>query len=166
MSTATCRAAAPDGHMYTITLPNLPAKARSVAAADHDRAASRAQKYLFPLFYGRAGKGYFVVASKGGAPEHPGWYRNILANPEVEIQVGTEKMRARARTATRRGAGAALEGGASSSGRPMPTTQKKAGRARSPWSCWIRWPSAHDPPARRSGPDSFSSLIPGNGPRI
>ena len=30
----------------------------------------------------------------------PGWYRNILANPEVEVQVGTAKMKARARTAT------------------------------------------------------------------
>ena len=35
----------------------------------------------------------------GGAPQHPGWYRNILANPEVEVQVGTKKMKARARTA-------------------------------------------------------------------
>ena len=41
-----------------------------------------------------------MVASKGGAPQHPGWYRNLLANPEVEVQVGTEKCKARARTAT------------------------------------------------------------------
>jgi deazaflavin-dependent oxidoreductase (nitroreductase family) len=41
-----------------------------------------------------------VIASKGGAPEHPGWYRNLLANPNVDIQVGTTKMSARARTAT------------------------------------------------------------------
>jgi F420H(2)-dependent quinone reductase len=32
--------------------------------------------------------------------QHPGWYRNLLANPEVEVQVGTEKFTARARTAT------------------------------------------------------------------
>jgi deazaflavin-dependent oxidoreductase (nitroreductase family) len=31
--------------------------------------------------------------------QRPGWYRNILANPEVEVQVGTAKMKARARTA-------------------------------------------------------------------
>ena len=54
---------------------------------------------MFPLFYGQAGSSYFVIASKGGAPEHPGWYRNILANPEVDVQVGTQKIRARARTA-------------------------------------------------------------------
>jgi deazaflavin-dependent oxidoreductase (nitroreductase family) len=38
---------------------------------------------------------YIIVASKGGAPEHPGWYRNLLANPEVEVQVGTKKLKAR-----------------------------------------------------------------------
>jgi deazaflavin-dependent oxidoreductase (nitroreductase family) len=58
------------------------------------------EKFMFPLFYGKDGKSYIVVASKGGAPEHPGWYRNLLANPDVEIQVGTERRKARARTAT------------------------------------------------------------------
>ncbi|MBK1658072.1 nitroreductase family deazaflavin-dependent oxidoreductase [Paracraurococcus ruber] len=58
------------------------------------------EKFIFPLFYGKAGDSYVIVASKGGAPEHPGWYRNILANPEVEIQVGTTKLKARARTAS------------------------------------------------------------------
>jgi hypothetical protein len=38
-----------------------------------------------PLFYRQAGDGYIVVASKGGAPQHPGWYRNILANSELEV---------------------------------------------------------------------------------
>jgi deazaflavin-dependent oxidoreductase (nitroreductase family) len=57
------------------------------------------EKFLFPLFYGETGGSYFVIASKGGAPEHPGWYRNILADPAVEVQVGTRKLRAQARTA-------------------------------------------------------------------
>ena len=57
------------------------------------------QQFIFPLFHGKTGNSYIVVASKGGAPQHPGWYRNILANPEVEVQVGTAKMKARARTA-------------------------------------------------------------------
>ena len=55
-------------------------------------------KFIFPLFYGTEGGSYFVVASKGGAPQHPGWYRNILANPDVDVQVGTKKLNARART--------------------------------------------------------------------
>ena len=41
-----------------------------------------------------------MIASKGGAPQHPGWYRNILANPDVEVQVATKKLKVRARTAT------------------------------------------------------------------
>ena len=40
---------------------------------------------------------YAAVASKGGAPEHPAWYRNLLASPHVELQDGprTQDMRAR-----------------------------------------------------------------------
>ena len=87
-----------EGHMYTLTPPNSPTlTVPSLLLATTGRKSG--QKFLFPLFYGRAGDSYFVVASKGGAPEHPGWYRNILANADVEIQVGTAKMRARARTA-------------------------------------------------------------------
>ncbi len=41
-----------------------------------------------------------IVASKGGAPEHPGWYRNLAKEPEVELQVKGEVFPARARTAT------------------------------------------------------------------
>ena len=77
-----------DGHMYKITLPNAPElTVPSLLLITKGRKSG--QKFLFPLFYGRAGKGYFVVASKGGAPEHPGWYRNLMANPDVEIQVGS-----------------------------------------------------------------------------
>lgn len=53
-----------------------------------------------PLIYGRSGDDYLVVASKGGAPEHPGWYKNILANPDLEIQVLGDVIPVRARTAT------------------------------------------------------------------
>ena len=52
------------------------------------------------LIYGRDGDDYLVVASKGGAPQHPAWYLNLEANPEVEVQVKGDKMRALARTAT------------------------------------------------------------------
>ena len=51
------------------------------------------------LIFGRDGKNYLVVASKGGAPNHPLWYLNLVANPEVDIQVGAEKFTAHARTA-------------------------------------------------------------------
>jgi len=53
-----------------------------------------------PLIYGRHGDDYLVVASLGGAPKHPAWYLNLEANPDVEIQVKADRMRAHARTAT------------------------------------------------------------------
>ena len=87
-----------DGHMYTINAAGRPSlTVASLLLTTTGRKSGN--KWLFPLFYGETGKSYYVIASKGGAPEHPGWYRNLLAHPDVEIQVGTKKMKARARTA-------------------------------------------------------------------
>jgi deazaflavin-dependent oxidoreductase (nitroreductase family) len=86
-----------DGHMYTMNMPGRPElTVPSLLLTTTGRKSG--EKYIFPLFYGRAGDGYIIVASKGGAPQHPQWYLNIQANPEVEVQVGTKKMKARART--------------------------------------------------------------------
>jgi deazaflavin-dependent oxidoreductase (nitroreductase family) len=52
------------------------------------------------LIYGRDGDRYLVVASKGGAAAHPLWYRNLTADPQVQVQVGAERFTARARTAS------------------------------------------------------------------
>jgi proline iminopeptidase len=52
-----------------------------------------------PLIYAEDGDKYVIVASKGGAPEHPGWYRNIEKDPNVELQVMDEVFAAHARTA-------------------------------------------------------------------
>lgn len=52
-----------------------------------------------PLIYGRHGDDYLVVASKGGAHEHPAWYLNLEADPDVEVQVGPDRFKATARTA-------------------------------------------------------------------
>src|SRR5688500_1823076 len=52
-----------------------------------------------PLICGRDGDCYLLVASNGGAPEHPLWYRNLLEHPEVEVQVGPDTFPARAATA-------------------------------------------------------------------
>lgn len=54
------------------------------------------------LIYGQDKGRYLVVASNGGAAEHPLWYLNLLAHPEVEVQVGSEKFSARARPASAR----------------------------------------------------------------
>jgi deazaflavin-dependent oxidoreductase (nitroreductase family) len=53
-----------------------------------------------PLIYGRDGDDYVVVASKGGAPDNPGWYENLLAHPDIEIQVLDQIIPVTARTGT------------------------------------------------------------------
>lgn len=52
------------------------------------------------LIYGEDAGGYILVASKGGAPNHPSWYLNLVADPDVTIQVGADLHRGTARTAT------------------------------------------------------------------
>ena len=51
------------------------------------------------LLYVPAGADYVVIASKGGAPQHPGWFHNLIAHPDVEIQVGRQRIKVRARVA-------------------------------------------------------------------
>jgi len=53
-----------------------------------------------PLIYGRDGDDYLIVASKGGAPDHPAWYLNLLADPNATIQVWGDVIPVTARTAT------------------------------------------------------------------
>ena len=53
-----------------------------------------------PLIYGEDGANHVVVASKGGAPEHPAWFKNLDADPSVRVQVGPDEFAAGARVAT------------------------------------------------------------------
>jgi deazaflavin-dependent oxidoreductase (nitroreductase family) len=50
-----------------------------------------------PLVYTQVGNGFAVIASKGGAPQHPLWYLNLRANPLAEVTVGRERRSVRAR---------------------------------------------------------------------
>lgn len=52
-----------------------------------------------PLIYGESEGHFVVVASKGGADDHPDWYRNLVDHPEVRVQVGSQVFSATARTA-------------------------------------------------------------------
>lgn len=52
----------------------------------------------FPLIYGKDGDDYVLIASKGGYPKNPGWYENLVANPECEIQVWDRVIPVTART--------------------------------------------------------------------
>ena len=51
-----------------------------------------------PLIFAADGERCIVVASKGGAPEHPRWYRNLVANPRVQVQIKSDRFSATART--------------------------------------------------------------------
>src|ERR1043165_9142024 len=55
--------------------------------------------YRTALYYGQDGDRYLIIPSNGGSDEHPSWYLNLVATPEVEVQVGADKFSARARTA-------------------------------------------------------------------
>ncbi len=86
-----------DGHMYTANPPGYGEMVvPSLLLTTTGRKSG--EKYIFPLYYGEDGGKEFIVASKGGAPDHPGWYKNLLADPVCEVQVGTKKYKARART--------------------------------------------------------------------
>lgn len=52
-----------------------------------------------PLIHREDGDRWVIVASKGGAPEHPGWYQNLLADPDAEIEVKDQEIPVRASTA-------------------------------------------------------------------
>lgn len=51
--------------------------------------ARSGQERTSPVVYHRDGERYVVIASKGGAPDHPAWYKNLKANPVAKVEVGT-----------------------------------------------------------------------------
>jgi deazaflavin-dependent oxidoreductase (nitroreductase family) len=61
--------------------------------------AKSGQPRVNPLNFSVDGDRLVVIASKGGSPTHPDWYRNLVANPEVTIEYGGETFQARASTA-------------------------------------------------------------------
>jgi deazaflavin-dependent oxidoreductase (nitroreductase family) len=62
----------------------------------HTTGAKSGQERINPLVPLLQGDRMYVVASKGGAPSHPDWYRNLVANPNVEVEFGDERFKARA----------------------------------------------------------------------
>ena len=62
--------------------------------------AKSGQPRIIPLMRVDDGNRLLAVASKGGAPRHPDWYLNMLAHPEVTIEVGDQKFTAIARVLT------------------------------------------------------------------
>jgi deazaflavin-dependent oxidoreductase (nitroreductase family) len=62
----------------------------------HSKGARTGEERVNPLAYTKDGDRFIVVASKGGAPENPDWYYNLIANPEATVELGTQTLRVRA----------------------------------------------------------------------
>lgn len=52
--------------------------------------AKSGRELCSPLVYSTDGDDLVIIASKGGAPDHPNWYYNLVANPGVKVEVGTD----------------------------------------------------------------------------
>lgn len=66
----------------------------------HTTGARSGQQRTIPLVYARDGDRFVLAASKGGADSNPDWYYNLLAHPEVTVEVGSESFQARATAVT------------------------------------------------------------------
>jgi len=62
----------------------------------HTTGAKSRQQRLNPVAYTTDGDRLVIIASKGGAPTNPDWYYNLVANPLVNVEVGTEQFQAHA----------------------------------------------------------------------
>jgi deazaflavin-dependent oxidoreductase (nitroreductase family) len=62
----------------------------------HATGRKSGQERINPLAYLRDGDRYAIFATMGGADVHPQWVRNLEANPDVEVEVGTERFKGRA----------------------------------------------------------------------
>lgn len=58
--------------------------------------AKSGKQRINPLAYHADGERLVIIASKAGAPTHPDWYHNLVAHPDVTVEVGTETFEARA----------------------------------------------------------------------
>jgi deazaflavin-dependent oxidoreductase (nitroreductase family) len=66
----------------------------------HTIGAKSGEKRINPVAYINDGDRFVIIASKGGAPNNPDWFYNIAANPEVQIEVGTEQLKVMAKITT------------------------------------------------------------------
>ncbi|MBM4256882.1 MAG: nitroreductase family deazaflavin-dependent oxidoreductase [Deltaproteobacteria bacterium] len=87
-----------DGHMWDSAPVGGPGPIPTLLLTTYGRRSGK--PIVMPLIYGEANGTFVIVASKGGAAQHPGWYLNLAAKPAVEVQVLADRFRAKARTAT------------------------------------------------------------------
>ena len=65
----------------------------------HTRGARSGAEHVNPLVYQPVGDDLAIFASKGGAPTHPDWYHNLVAHPDVTVELGPDTVALRARVA-------------------------------------------------------------------
>jgi deazaflavin-dependent oxidoreductase (nitroreductase family) len=65
----------------------------------HTIGARTGNERVTPLVYQADGERVVIFASKGGAPENPAWFHNLVAHPDVTVEIGTETVPVRARVA-------------------------------------------------------------------
>ena len=63
------------------------------------KGAKSGRMITLPLAYSKDGNRFVVIASFAGAPHNPSWYHNLVAHPDVTIELGSEKFSARASVA-------------------------------------------------------------------
>jgi deazaflavin-dependent oxidoreductase (nitroreductase family) len=87
-----------DGYWADFTAVGGAAKAPNLILTVTGRRSGKA--YRVGLIFGEFEGRFVIVGSKGGAPEHPAWYLNLIANPDVLVQIKERKFHAQARVAT------------------------------------------------------------------
>jgi deazaflavin-dependent oxidoreductase (nitroreductase family) len=63
----------------------------------HHRGARSGAERVSPLVYQPVGDSFAIFASRGGAPEHPSWFHNLVANPDTVVEVGADTIPVHAR---------------------------------------------------------------------
>jgi deazaflavin-dependent oxidoreductase (nitroreductase family) len=66
----------------------------------HHKGAKSGTERISPLAYDLDGDNVIIIASKGGAPENPAWYHNLVANPETTIEFGPDTIKVTAEALT------------------------------------------------------------------
>jgi deazaflavin-dependent oxidoreductase (nitroreductase family) len=84
------------GHMWDSSAVGVPGFLPTLLLHTTGRKSGKVR--VLPLIYKKVGDGFVIIASKGGAPSHPAWYLNLVANPNCKIQVAHDHLRVLART--------------------------------------------------------------------
>ena len=86
-----------DGYWADFTEVGGPARAPNLILTVTGRRSGK--PHSMGLIFGEFDGRYVIIGSKGGAPQHPAWYLNLLADPDVQVQIKARKFRAKARVA-------------------------------------------------------------------